>query len=167
MTSCFGSIGNRLAALAFAAAVLTAATSLPAAAAALGSQMIVVKLDLAKVVRLPSQAQTLILGNPVIADVTLLRGGTTMVVTGKGYGQTNLIVLDKAGNLITESTIRVEQATDSLVIVQRGMDRESYSCLPRCQPAVELGDGVPFMTLWGSAVQARNGYAVPQTAVSK
>ena len=167
MTSCFGSFGNRLAAFAFAAAVLAATTSLPAAAATVGNQTIVVKLDLAKVVRLPSQAQTLILGNPIIADVTLLRGGTTMVVTGKGYGQTNLIVLDKSGNLITESTIRVEQATDSLLIVQRGMERESYSCLPRCQPSVELGDSVPYTTLWGSAVQTRNGYAAPQTAVSK
>jgi hypothetical protein len=121
-----------------------------------------VKLNVAKVVRLPAGAQTLIVGNPIIADVTLLHGGSTMVVTGKGYGETNLIVLDHGGAIISEARIRVQQATDSLLIVQRGMERESYSCAPRCEPTLELGDNAAYANTLAGAMQARNGLASPQ-----
>ena len=39
----------------------------------------------------------MILGNPMIADVTMLKDTNAMVITGKGFGQTNLIAIDSAG----------------------------------------------------------------------
>ncbi len=42
-----------------------------------------------------------------------------MVVTGKGYGQTNLIALDSQGNLLDEKQIHVEP-TRKVLVVQRG-----------------------------------------------
>ena len=56
---------------------------------------------------LPQGAATLIVGNPMIADVTMLKNNDTMVITGKGFGQTNLIAIDGAGSLIEEQQIRV------------------------------------------------------------
>jgi hypothetical protein len=123
--------------------------------------LILVKLDIAKLVKLPEKVQTVILGNPIIADVTLLKGGASMVVTGKGYGDTNLILLDRSGNVISNQTIRVVQEEAPLLIVQRGMDRESYTCKPRCQPTVELGDSTGFSNGWAGAIQARDGFATP------
>ena len=60
-------------------------------------KLLAVTLDQATVVKLPAGASTLIVGNPMIADVTMLKTGAAMVVTGKGYGQTNLIALNFAG----------------------------------------------------------------------
>jgi len=37
--------------------------------------------------------------------------------------------------------IQVEGPTDQLVTVYRGVERESYSCMPICQRRVTLGDG--------------------------
>ena len=79
-------------------------------------------------------------GNPLIADVTLQTGGI-LVVTGKGYGATNFIAMDRAGEVLVDRVIQVEGPTDQLVTIYRGVERESYSCMPVCQRRVTLGDG--------------------------
>jgi Flp pilus assembly secretin CpaC len=109
-------------------------------AAAFGRDTLTVKIDHAKVVRLPERTQTVIVGNPIIADITVQRNGI-VVVTGKSYGITNMIALDGAGAMLAESLVSVQAATESVVVVQRGLERESYSCTPSCQPAILLGDG--------------------------
>ncbi|MGE7471719.1 pilus assembly protein N-terminal domain-containing protein [Bosea sp. NPDC003192] len=117
-----------------------------------------VVVDHAKVLRLPEKAQTVIVGNPAIADVTVQRNGV-MVVTGKSYGVTNLIALDATGALLAESTVRVGAATDSILTVQRGLERESYSCTPACQPSAQLGDGKSFFEGTTGQSGARNAAA--------
>ena len=82
-------------------------------------------------------------GNPLIADVTLQTGGI-IVVTGKGYGATNFIAMDRAGEILVDRIIQVEGPTDQLVTVYRGVERESYSCMPICQRRVTLGDGETY-----------------------
>jgi Pilus formation protein N terminal region len=101
---------------------------------------IAVNVDQAKLVRLPTRASTIVVGNPLIADVTLQTGGI-IVVTGKGYGATNFIAMDRAGEILVDRVIQVEGPTDQLVTVYRGIERESYSCRPICQRRVTLGDG--------------------------
>jgi Flp pilus assembly secretin CpaC len=118
-----------------------------------------VTLDQAKIAKVPMGTRTLVVGSPIVADVTLLKGSNTMVVTGKGFGETNLIALDGEGNVLDEKMIRVAP-TNSVLVVQRGMDRESYSCTPQCMPAVQLGDGPQFSNA-STQITARNGLAAP------
>ena len=101
---------------------------------------IAVNVDQAKLVRLPAGIATIVVGNPLIADVTLQNGGV-VVVTGKGYGATNFIAMDRAGQVLVDRQIQVEGPSDQLVTVYRGASRESYSCMPLCQRRVTLGDG--------------------------
>src|SRR5690349_12671394 len=122
---------------ALAATLLAAACAANAAQAApqeAPGSAVLVLVDHAKVVRLPEKARTVIVGNPAIADVTVQRNGV-MVVTGKSFGVTNLIALDSGGTLLAESLVRVSAASDAVLTVQRGMERESYSCTPVCQPS--------------------------------
>ena len=101
---------------------------------------IAVNVDQAKLVKLPTRGATIVVGNPLIADVTLQTGGI-LVVTGKGYGATNFIAMDRAGEVLVDRVIQVEGPTDQVVTIYRGVDRESYSCMPICQRRVTLGDG--------------------------
>ncbi len=117
---------------------------------------IVVTADQARIVKIPAGAQTLVIGNPIIADVTLQNG--VMIVTGKGFGETNFIALDSVGNPVAESTIRVIGATNALV-VQRGMEQQSYTCAPRCQPTVKLGDDPEYMNKVANEFQAHSSQA--------
>src|SRR5215470_380076 len=99
-----------------------------------------VNVDQAKLVKLPSRVATIVVGNPLIADVTLQNGGV-LVVTGKGYGSTNFIAMDRTGEVLVDRQIQVEGPTEELVTVYRGVDRETYSCTPVCQRRMTLGDG--------------------------
>jgi Flp pilus assembly secretin CpaC len=100
---------------------------------------IAVNVDQAKLVRLPTGIATIVVGNPLIADVTLQNGGI-VVVTGKGYGATNFIAMDRAGQVLVDRQIQVQGPSDQLVTIYRGVERESYSCMPICQRRVTLGD---------------------------
>ncbi|HSZ97682.1 MAG TPA: pilus assembly protein N-terminal domain-containing protein [Bradyrhizobium sp.] len=104
---------------------------------------IAVNVDQARLVKLPARVATIVVGNPLIADVALQAGGI-LVVTGKGYGATNFIAMDRSGEILVDRLIQVEGPSDQLITVYRGVDRESYSCMPVCQRRVTLGDGDAF-----------------------
>ncbi len=87
-------------------------------------ETLVVTIDQARVVNVPAGTEALIVGNAAIADLTLLKQGATMIITGKGFGETNFIALDAAGNPLAQSLIRVVGGRNAL-LVQRGMGRES------------------------------------------
>jgi hypothetical protein len=137
------------------AAGLAGALALPGTALA---EKIVVMTDRAKIIRLPDMTKTVIVGNPIVADVTIGKDGL-VVLTGKSYGSTNMIALDGNGAVLNESTIEVQLAGENLVVMQRGMDRQTYSCTPTCLPTVALGGEQKYFTDTGTASQVRNKLA--------
>lgn len=128
--------------------------------AALALDVVEVQLDSARTIGLPANVTTLVLGNPSVADITAIKNGSTIVITGKGFGETNLIALDAQGKMLAESTIRVVPSKGKL-LVQRGMDRQSYSCLPTCQPTLSLGDDAKYSGEVAAQIGARNSASAP------
>lgn len=125
-------------------AILIAACMLnPAAGFAAADDTVGVVVDQAKVIKMPDRVSTIIVGNPLIADVTLQPGGM-VIVTGKGYGSTNMIAMDRTGAVLSDRPIQVIGPSDKMVTVFRGVDRESYSCTPVCQKRVTLGDNKDY-----------------------
>jgi Pilus formation protein N terminal region len=104
-----------------------------------GLDTIAVQLDQAKLLKLPGGTETIVVGNPAIADVAVQKNGV-MVLTGRTAGRTNFIALDGNGAIISESIVTVTAATAGRVLVQRGMDRWTYDCAPNCMPTPSLGD---------------------------
>jgi Flp pilus assembly secretin CpaC len=119
---------------------------------------VAVILDQAKLIKLPEKVATVVVGNPLIADASLQPGGL-MVVTGKGYGTTNLIVLDRSGAVLMEKTIEVQGPREHIVVLYRGIERETYSCTPNCQRRITLGDGNAYFTSTIGQTVARNAQA--------
>lgn len=133
-----------------AVAVMTHAMAAP--------ENLTVFVDQATVVKLPEKVATLVVGNPLIADVTLQPGGL-MVVTGKGYGATNVMALDRTGAVLMESSVRVQGPRDNVVVVYRGPLRETYSCDPSCERRITLGDSPDYFNATMGQTGARNGQA--------
>ncbi len=127
------------------AALLSIAMVAPAAAQPmpLPPETIVVFLDQARLVQLPERAANLVIGNPLIADLSIQPGGLT-VITGKSYGITNFIVTDKKGAVLMEKTLEVSGLSDKTVVVYRGVERETYSCTPSCSRRLTLGDSPEY-----------------------
>jgi Flp pilus assembly secretin CpaC len=131
---------------------------------------IAVNVDQAKLVKLPPKVATIVVGNPLIADVAL-QGGGVMVVTGKGYGATNFIAMDRAGDILVDRLIQVESPMEQIVTVYKGVERESYSCMPICQRRVTLGDAESYFKLSidqaGSLSSQASGSAAASAPASK
>ena len=112
------------------AALLLAGGAVPAMA----EEGIYVVMNQAKIVKLARPADTIIVGNPAIADASV-QDATTIVLTGKGFGVTNLVVLDAEGNPVVDQQVTVSrQTTDSLRIYRRA-DIQMLSCTPYCEGA--------------------------------
>lgn len=124
-----------------------------------------VKLDQATLLKLPPNVATVVIGNPMIADVALQPGGL-LVITGKGYGSTNMIALDRAGEKLMDRSVEVTGPRDNMIVVYRGIERESYSCAPQCERRPTLGDSSTFFESSVAQIGTRNGAAsggVPAT----
>ena len=138
--SVFALLTRVRACFAVAFAVSCLALAMPRSPAAHADETIAVNVDQAKLVKFPERIATIVVGNPLIADVTLQPGGI-VVVTGKGYGATNVIAMDRSGAVLMDRVIQVQGPTDKVVTIYKGVERESYSCAPICQRRVTLGDG--------------------------
>jgi hypothetical protein len=113
-------------------------------------------LDQASILKLPEKVATIVIGNPSIADGSL-QSGSLLVVTGKGFGTTNLIALDQRGNALTEYTLNVLAPKEGHVTIYRGVDRETWSCVPNCERSIMLGDAPGYFEVAVSQAGARNG----------
>ncbi|WP_430910105.1 pilus assembly protein N-terminal domain-containing protein [Methylobacterium sp. sgz302541] len=148
--------------LALALALAAAAAPGPSRAEPRDAALVTVFVDNAKVIRLPEKTATVVVGNPLIADVTLQKNGV-LVLTGKSFGTTNLIAMDGTGTMLAESMVRVEAPQASVVTVQRGAEeRNSYSCTPNCQPAMQLGDSTKYFSDVSGQADARRKLASGQ-----
>lgn len=128
----------RIVAAAASVCALLILTSLPGSA-----KDLVVRYDQAQLIRLPRPPADVIVGNPSIADVTV-QGSNLLVVTGKTFGVTNVIVLDADRNIIHDQRIFVERDKQKVVTVLKGGTRESYTCTPACAPTLTIGDSSEF-----------------------
>ncbi|HEX3339814.1 MAG TPA: pilus assembly protein N-terminal domain-containing protein [Pseudolabrys sp.] len=118
-----------------------------------------IRLDQAHIMQLPDRVATIVIGNPLIADATL-QGGGVLVVTGKGFGATNLVALDRAGRVLLSHTVQVlGPGTDDMVVVYKGVERETYSCASNCERRITLGDAPAYFNANLAESGARNGQA--------
>lgn len=115
----------------FAAAALLA---LPAAAAA-QSRPLNVDIDQSTRVQLRAPAGSVIVGNPLIADVTVV-DANTLFITGKGYGVTEVVAVDVLGRTVFQSQVVVTAGDSGRVRVWRGAQATEMACASTCSPSI-------------------------------
>lgn len=115
---------------AFGALVLI--STLTGASVAFAEAGIQVIMNQAKIVRIARPADTIVIGNPAIADASV-QDATTIVLTGKGFGVTNLVVLDKDGSPIVDEQVVVSRHDPSSVRIYRRAEVQTLSCTPYCE----------------------------------
>lgn len=106
--------------------------SLGATPAVAADGTIDVVLNQAKIVKLSRAADTIVIGNPNIADASV-KDSKTIVITGKYFGTTNFVVLDVKGNPIVDQQISVSRSVSDTVNVYRQAQVQTLSCTPFCE----------------------------------
>ncbi|SCW39599.1 Pilus formation protein N terminal region [Rhizobium mongolense subsp. loessense] len=91
-----------------------------------------VYMNHARVLKLDRPASKVIIGNSKVADATVA-DPKTIVLTGRSFGTTNLVLLDADGNAILDETVLVSIDEGNTVRVYRQTDRSVLSCTPNCE----------------------------------
>lgn len=100
-----------------------------------GEDVIRVFMDHARILKLDRMVSKVIIGNANVADVTV-SDPQTIVLTGKSYGTTNLVILDQAGDAIVDERILVSVDEANTLRVFKQTSRSVYSCSPSCEEHV-------------------------------
>ncbi|WP_425499213.1 pilus assembly protein N-terminal domain-containing protein [Hoeflea poritis] len=116
----------------FALTVCTAALT-SAIAPAEAENTIRVDLDYARIIKLDRPVSRVIVGNAEIADATV-SDAQTIILTGKSFGTTNLVILDNDGNAIVDERVLVSLEDNNTVQIYRQDERTVMSCTPACEP---------------------------------
>jgi hypothetical protein len=119
---------------------------------------LIVNYDQSQLVKLPRPAAEIIIGNPSIADVSV-QNGNLLVVTGKTFGITNMIVLDAQKNIILDQRILVKRDEAKVVNLMRGTQRQSYNCTPQCNPSIVIGDEDAYFDSVAKASEKKIGFS--------
>lgn len=111
---------------------------------------------------LSGAAASVVVGNPSIADVTVV-DSRTLFLSGKSFGTTDVVVVDALGRTIYNADVVVSPPSRGHVAVYRGgeksADRTDMACSPRCQVDAKAGE----MQSSGSAATAA---ALPASTAS-
>jgi len=94
--------------------------------------MLRVYMDHARVLKLDRPVSKVIVGNAKVADATVA-DAKTIVLTGRSFGTTNLVLLDADGNAILDERILVSIDEGNTVRVYRQTERSVLSCTPNCE----------------------------------
>lgn len=113
------------------------ATIFPAASRAEGQDdLIRVFMDHARILKLDRSVSKVIVGNAQVADVTVI-DPQTIVLTGKSYGTTNLVILDGEGTPILDERVLVSVDEANTLRIYKQTNRSVYSCAPACEKHVQ------------------------------
>lgn len=115
-----------------------------------------VLIDQARIVRLERPAAEIVVGNPSIADVSV-QSSNTLVLTGKSFGETNLIVTDSKGKVLVNRRVVVQEPDGGFVTVYRGTTRETFHCSPNCETPLVIGDGQKYFDRVAKEIQNKQG----------
>ena len=118
-----------------AAAALLIAALTAAGVAAAQSAPLNIQIDRSQRVALRGAAGSVIVGNPAIADVTVV-DANTLFITGKGYGVTEVVAVDAIGRTVFQSQVVVTGGSTGSVRVWRGAQATEMACAASCAPSI-------------------------------
>lgn len=119
-----------------------ALVQLAAVEAAAAATSVTVKADQARVVAVAGDPALVVVGNPLYADVSIQQG--MIVIHGRHFGTTNVLVLDQSGNELANFELHVMRGGNQNITIYKAGSPFSYLCAPGCESALQVGDNLDY-----------------------
>jgi Pilus formation protein N terminal region len=126
--------------------------------AALAGSPITIQTDQTQLIAISADPGTVVVGNPSIADVSL--SGRRVFLHGRGYGSTNILILDLNGNQLANFDVTVtHDHPNELVVITSSATKpqiliDTFSCAPVCYHAMVAGDASLGATIGANGAKA-------------
>lgn len=113
-----------------------------------------VPMDQVRMVTFDQPVATVYVGNPAIADVTVIDSRRVFIL-GKAFGATNVIALDAKGEQVVDKPLTVYGTSANVVTLNRGANQVTYACAAaRCETSPLPGDSTAaFQAVMGEVTQ--------------
>jgi Flp pilus assembly secretin CpaC len=147
---------GKIARAAIMALSLAAVTGVISAKAIAASQLTVIA-DRAKIVRIAGEISSIVVGNPAFADVSVQK--KFIIVHGRNFGQTNILVLDDEGNALADLEVTIVKGPDRNVSVYRAGQKASYACAPKCESTLQVGDSEGYFKVVNESISTKMNLA--------
>lgn len=132
--------------------------AVPASAA----QELVINIAQTQILETSAKPGTIIIGAPGVVDASM-QGGK-IFLQGKGYGSTNIIILDRKGAEIGNYEVTVKRVGSNDVAIYKAGERYSYVCAPNCEAAPQVGDNSNYVYTTLGAQGATQSFAMQSTS---
>lgn len=139
---------------------LTGLLLLSGVAPAAAGEPLVVYTDQSRIITVARTPGTVVVGNPSIADVTIQED--KVFLHARGYGTTNILILDDQGNHLADYDVTVQTSLDNGVTVYRAGSQFSYVCDPDCESTLHIGDFPGYFGEIAKQQQKRTAIALGQ-----
>ncbi len=163
------------ASLALAAAPASAHSKTPARAhhkaprhhaAAAGQRGVSIVMDEVRVITFPRPVATVFLGNPIIADATMIDSYHAFLL-GKTFGVTNLVALNAQNQTIVNQQITVANRGGGVVTLNKGTAQFTYSCAAgHCEASPRPGDQKTFFDDTEAAISGHQDQSIKAASVA-
>lgn len=120
-------------------------------------------MDQVRPIKLENPAQSIVVGNPAIADVTV-QDNQNILLFGKAPGLTNIYIFDEKGDAANNLVIRVRSPNTDMLTLQRGIARMTFNCTTNCEATTTVGDDQ--FTFNNVAQQVQNKFQQAQQATA-
>ncbi|QUD86749.1 pilus assembly protein N-terminal domain-containing protein [Phenylobacterium montanum] len=101
-------------------------------------------------VGLYGSAASVVVGNPLVADVAML-DSHSLVISGKGFGATRVEVYDSNGRELFNRRVVIVAPQANQVTLYRGPDANEFNCSPKCHVVAANSSGGGSAPSGGSA----------------
>ena len=122
------------------------------------AEQVWVTMDQVRSHKLEKAADSVIVGNPGIADIAV-QDKNKFLLFGKAPGLTNIIVLDDNGETIENLSVRVNPPSSGMLVFHGGSNRTTYNCTNHCEATLTVGDANTNFASINSQIQTKLGQA--------
>jgi hypothetical protein len=126
-----------------------------------------VVMDEVRVVTFKRPVATVFVGNPIIADATVIDPYHAFIL-GKAYGVTNLVALSAQRQTIVDQQITVANRSGGVVTLNRGAAQFTYACTTaHCETNPHPGDQKAYYDETESAVGAHQDQSIKAASATQ
>jgi hypothetical protein len=125
-----------------------------------------VLMDEVRIVTFPRPIATVFVGNPMIADATVIDQYHAFVL-GKTFGVTNLIALGPQSQTVANQQITVANRSGGVVTLNKGGAQYNYSCtVAHCESGPRPGDQKTYFDETEDSISKHQDQSVKAASVS-
>ena len=130
------------------------------------NELVDVAVDEARIIRVSRAPASVVIGNPLIADVLVEENGL-MFLIGRNYGTTNLIAVDADGQEVASMDVVVRTGGRNAVSLFKGTGRVALNCSPRCETELDVGDSPEHFEAIRTQTESKTALSTTQAEVGQ